>query len=52
LAGYFGLGIVPENFTTAESLSAISGLVEKQNEIPSHSYGFTAGASYRESCDD
>jgi hypothetical protein len=46
--GMFGLGIVPGNFTNVTSLSAISGLVEKDGVIPSHSYGFTAGAKYRE----
>lgn len=45
--GFFGLGIVPGNFTNVTSLSAISGLVEKDGAIPSHSYGFTAGAKYR-----
>lgn len=45
--GYFGLGIVPGNFTTVTPLAAISGLVEKDAAIPSHSYGFTAGATYR-----
>ena len=47
--GVFGLGIVPGNFTNVTPLSAISGLVEKTGAIPSHSYGFTAGAKYRES---
>ena len=47
--GEFGLGIVPGNFTNVTSLSAISNLVEKAAVIPSHSYGFTAGATYRES---
>jgi hypothetical protein len=47
--GEFGLGIVPGNFTDVTSLSAISNLVEKEAVIPSHSYGFTAGATYRES---
>jgi hypothetical protein len=47
--GYFGLGIVPGNFTTTEVLSPISGLVETEGSIPSHSYGFTAGANYRKS---
>ena len=46
--GMFGLGIVPGNFTDVTPLSAISGLVEKNGAIPSHSYGFTAGAKYRE----
>ena len=46
--GYFGLGIVPGNFTNITAISAISGLVEKEGAIPSHSYGYTAGAKYRE----
>lgn len=47
--GEFGLGIAPGNFTNITPLSAISGLVEKDGVIPSHSYGFTAGATYRKS---
>jgi hypothetical protein len=43
----FGLGIVPGNFKNVSSLAAISGLVEKDGAIPSHSYGYTAGATYR-----
>jgi hypothetical protein len=46
--GFFGLGIVPGNFTDVASLSSISALVEKVAVIPSHSYGYTAGAKYRE----
>jgi hypothetical protein len=47
--GMFGLGIIPGNFKTVTSLPAISGLVEKASlyPIPSHSYGYTAGARYR-----
>jgi len=48
--GFFGLGIVPGNFTTVTAISAISGLVETEAVIPSHSYGYTAGAKYGESC--
>ena len=44
---YFGLGIVPGSFGGTEPRSALSGLVEITGTIPSHSYGFTAGASYR-----
>jgi hypothetical protein len=47
--GFFGVGIIPGNFTNMQALSPISALVEEQGSIPSHSYGFTAGASYRES---
>lgn len=45
--GMFGVGIVPGNFKNVSSLAAISGLVEKDGAIPSHSYGYTAGAKYR-----
>ena len=45
--GFFGLGIVPGSFSSFTATSPISGLVEKVGAIPSHSYGFTAGASYR-----
>jgi hypothetical protein len=47
LLGYFGLGIVPGSFNGTTPLSAISSLVEKDGIIPSHSYGYTAGAKYR-----
>lgn len=49
LLGYFGVGVVPGSFGSSLPLSAISGLVEREGVIPSHSYGFTAGAKYRES---
>lgn len=48
LLGYFGLGIVPGSFNGSTPLSAISGLVEKEAVIPSHSYGYTAGAKYQQ----
>lgn len=48
LLGQFGVGIVPGDFNGTTPLSAISALVEKLGVIPSHSYGFTAGANYRE----
>src|SRR4051794_40674994 len=44
LLGNFGLGVVPGNFNGSQPLSAISGLVEAMGAIPSHSYGYTAGA--------
>lgn len=47
LLGMFGLGVVVGNFKTVTSLPAISGLVENVSAIPSHSYGYTAGAKYR-----
>ncbi|RDL30347.1 Acid protease [Venustampulla echinocandica] len=48
LLGMFGLGVVPGNFKNITSLPAISGLVEKNGAIPSHSYGYTAGATYQQ----
>lgn len=48
LLGYFGIGIVPGNFNGTSIPSALSSLVENLNSIPSHSYGYTAGAKYRE----
>lgn len=47
--GMFGLGITPGNFTSVSPLSVISALVEELGAIPSHSYGYTAGANYRKS---
>ncbi|KAH8651561.1 aspartic peptidase domain-containing protein [Tricladium varicosporioides] len=46
--GMFGLGIVPGNFKNVTSLAAISALVETKAVIPSHSYGYTAGAKYQQ----
>ena len=47
--GFFGLGIVPGKFPPHNSpLPAINALVEKVGAFPSHSYGYTAGAKYRE----
>ncbi|PQE13751.1 eukaryotic aspartyl protease protein [Rutstroemia sp. NJR-2017a BVV2] len=46
--GVFGLGIIPGNFTQNTVLSPISVLVETANAIPSHSYGYTAGAKYQQ----
>ncbi|CAG8977976.1 hypothetical protein HYALB_00001857 [Hymenoscyphus albidus] len=48
LLGMFGLGIVAGKFQTVTSLPAISGLVENASAIPSHSYGYTAGAKYQQ----
>lgn len=46
--GFFGLGISSGTEDGAtESYGPISQLVETMSEIPSHSYGYTAGASYR-----
>ncbi|TVY80679.1 Candidapepsin-8 [Lachnellula suecica] len=46
--GMLGLGVVPGSFKNVTSLSAISGLVETNGAIPSHSYGYTAGATYQQ----
>ena len=46
---FFGLGIVPGSFNDITRKSIISALVEDIGTIPSHTYGFTAGASYRKS---
>ncbi|KAK2754795.1 hypothetical protein FQN54_006688 [Arachnomyces sp. PD_36] len=45
--GYMGLGIQETNFTDVNKLSFIGSLVENQSLIPSHSYGYTAGAYHR-----
>lgn len=46
--GYFGLGIKPTNFTYFQKKTFLASMVENQSLIPSHSYGYTAGAYYRE----
>jgi hypothetical protein len=50
LLGYFGLGNTPGAFRngTLTEISPISMLLEDLGAIPSHSYAYTAGASYRE----
>lgn len=45
--GLFGLGIKPSNFTNVEKKTFLASMVENQSLIPSHSYGYTAGAYYR-----
>ena len=46
--GQFGLGVHSTGFNGATNrLSFLSGLVENASLIPSHSYGYTAGAYYR-----
>lgn len=45
--GFFGLGNGVTNFTTGNKLPFLSSLVENQSLVPSHSYGYTAGAYYR-----
>ena len=44
--GYLGLGIEPTNFTDANQPTFLTSLVENRSLIPSHSYGYTAGAYY------
>ena len=46
--GEFGLGVQESRFNgTADHLSYLSSLVQTTGDIPSHSYGYTAGAHYR-----
>ena len=44
--GMLGLGVIPTNFTDANQPTFLDSMVENQSLIPSHSYGYTAGASY------
>lgn len=45
--GFFGLGVEPTNFTSADKPTFLDNMVETMSLIPSHSYGYTAGAYYR-----
>ena len=45
--GFLGLGIKPTNFTSTQKPTFLASMVENQSLIPSHSYGYTAGAHYR-----
>ncbi|KAL9113788.1 MAG: hypothetical protein Q9227_002233 [Pyrenula ochraceoflavens] len=45
--GNLGLGIDKSNFTDANQPSFLSSLVENVSAVPSHSYGYTAGAYYQ-----
>ena len=47
-ADLFGKGVKPTNFTTVNQLTFLSSMVENKSLIPSHSYGYTAGAYYRQ----
>jgi hypothetical protein len=48
--GSLGLGVQQTRFTGDQNnLPFLSSLVQNGSYIPSHSYGYTAGASYRES---
>ena len=49
--GFFGLGVQPTNFTSADKPTFLDSMVEIMSLIPSHSYGYTAGAYYRKLCD-
>ncbi|KAK4204897.1 aspartic peptidase domain-containing protein [Triangularia verruculosa] len=46
--GFVGLGVTPGNFGSNESTPFIPQLAQVYGTIPSHSYGYTAGAYYRE----
>ena len=46
LLGFLGLGIEPTNFTEVNVPSFLDSMVHNKSYIPSHSYGFTAGAWY------
>ena len=48
--GFFGLGVEPTNFTSANKPTFMDSMVETLSLIPSHSYGYTAGAYYRKFC--
>ncbi|KAL5330223.1 hypothetical protein ACEPPN_003748 [Leptodophora sp. 'Broadleaf-Isolate-01'] len=48
LLGLFGLGVVPGGFNNTSPLSALSALVETVGAVPSHSWGYTAGAKYQQ----
>lgn len=46
--GHLGLGVTETRFTNnTDYLPLISTLVQNNSVIPSHSYGYTAGASYK-----
>ena len=48
--GFFGLGVEPTNFSSVDKPTFLDSMVETMSLIPSHSYGYTAGAYYRELC--
>ncbi|KAE8440591.1 hypothetical protein EG329_007049 [Mollisiaceae sp. DMI_Dod_QoI] len=48
MLGFFGLGITISDFNNVNPLPSINALVERNGVIPSHSYGFTAGAKYQQ----
>lgn len=50
LVGYMGLGIKATAIGEVSKPTFLTTLFENQTRIPSRSYGYTAGASYRELC--
>lgn len=48
--GYIGLGVAQGRFGRNVTNPFITQLVETYGVIPSHSYGYTAGANYGKSC--
>ncbi|CZR63161.1 uncharacterized protein PAC_13058 [Phialocephala subalpina] len=48
MLGMFGLGVTTAQFGADSPLPLINALVEVNGVIPSHSYGFTAGAKYQQ----
>ena len=44
--GFIGIGTTPGIYDEGEMKPLINQLVEDMQAIPSHSYGYTAGASY------
>ena len=49
LTGFLGLGIQPTIFNSTDIPTFLDNMVENKSYIPSHSYGYTAGAYYRRS---
>lgn len=48
MLGMFGLGVTTARFANDSPLPLINALVEVNGVIPSHSYGYTAGAKYQQ----
>ena len=46
LLGNFGLGVKPTNLTVSDEKTFLDSVVENSSLVPSHSYGYTAGAHY------
>lgn len=46
--GFIGVGVTPGQFGANLTLPFISQLAQTYGTIPSHSYGYTAGAYYRD----